>query len=191
MALSNLGVPEENQAAYEQFVAPKQEEYKIQDLSEIDIDAIASNLNSMEQRQQNNLIIKLLFSLIKSNYKIVQTNQLLVDKLVHSQNYLLTHRNKMLIKIGYSENIDNRLRTHRKNDWIVLATGEGSKEREKAMLQTLKENGFKSEPSSEEIFTITPKLVDLLCANNWVGANENKEFILNKFPQQKIFKNTF
>ena len=191
MALSNLGVPEENQAAYEQFVAPKQEEYKIQDLSEIDIDAIASNLNSMEQRQQNNLIIKLLFSLIKSNYKIVQTNQLLVDKLVHSQNYLLTHRNKMLIKIGYSENIDNRLRTHRKNDWIVLATGEGSKEREKAMLQTLKENGFKSEPSSEEIFTITPKLVDLLCANNWVGANENKEFILDKFPQQKMFKNTF
>ena len=160
-------------------------------LSEIDIDAIASNLNSMEQRQQNNLIIKLLFSLIKSNYKIVQTNQLLVDKLVHSQNYLLTHRNKMLIKIGYSENIDNRLRTHRKNDWIVIATGEGSKEREKAMLQTLKENGFKSEPSSEEIFTITPKLVDLLCANNWVGANENKDFILDKFPQQKIFKNTF
>ena len=191
MALSNFGVPEENQAAYEQFVAPKQEEYKIQDLSEIDIDAIASNLNSMEQRQQNNLIVKLLFSLIKSNYKIVQTNQLLVDKLVHSQNYLLTHRNKMLIKIGYSENIDNRLRTHRKNDWIVIATGEGSKEREKAMLQTLKENGFKSEPSSEEIFTITPKLVDLLCANNWVGANENKDFILDKFPQQKIFKNTF
>ena len=97
----------------------------------------------------------------------------------------------MLLKIGYSENIEHRLRTHRRNDWIVLATGEGSKEREKAMLQTLKENGFKSEPSSDEIFTITPKLVDLLCANNWVGANENREFILDKFPQQKIFKNNF
>ena len=191
MASANFGAPEENQAAYEQFFATKQEDYKIQDLSEIDIDAIAANLNSMEQRQQNNLIIKLLFSLIKSNYKIAQTNQLLVDKLVHTQNYLLTHRNKMLLKIGYSENIEHRLRTHRRNDWIVLATGEGSKEREKAMLQTLKENGFKSEPSSDEIFTITPKLVDLLCANNWVGANENREFILDKFPQQKIFKNTF
>ena len=93
----------------------------------------------------------------------------------------------MLVKIGFSESIENRLRTHRRNDWIVLATGEGSKEREKAMLQILKENGLRPEPSSEEIFTITPKLVELLCANNWVGANENKKVILDRFPQQKIF----
>ena len=64
----------------------------------------------------------------------------------------------MLIKLGYSESIENRLRTHRRNDWIVLATGVGSKEREKAMLQTLRENAFRPEPSSEEIFTITPSL---------------------------------
>tara|TARA_Y100001933_G_C18867983_1_gene508727 strand:- start:151 stop:726 length:576 start_codon:yes stop_codon:yes gene_type:complete len=191
MAELNLAMPEENQAAYEQFVPPKHEEYKIPDLSEIDIDAIALNLNSMEQKQQNNLIIKLLFSLIKSNNKIAQTNQLLVDRLVKTKNYLLSHRYKMLIKIGYSENIEHRLRKHRNNDWTVLATGEGSKEREKAMLKTLKQNGFVPEPSSEEIFTISEELVDLLCANNWVGANENKEFILDKFHQQKIFKNTF
>ena len=191
MVLTNFAMPEENQAAYEQFVPPKLEEYKIPDLSEIDIDAIALNLNSMEQKQQNNLIIKLLFSLIKSNNKIAQTNQLLVDRLVKTKNYLLSHRYKMLIKIGYSENIEHRLRKHRNNDWTVLATGEGSKEREKAMLKTLKQNGFVPEPSSEEIFTISEELVDLLCANNWVGANENKEFILDKFHQQKIFKNTF
>jgi len=107
----------------------------------------------------------------------VQSNQFLVDKLVNTQNYLLTNKFMMLLKIGYSENIDNPLRTHRRNDWIVLATGEGSKEREKAMLQTLRENGFRPEPSSEEIFTITPKLIDVLCANNWVGVNENREFM--------------
>jgi len=55
---------EQNQAANEQFVLPKPEEYQIPDLSEKDIDAIALNLNSMEQKQQNNLIIKLLSSLI-------------------------------------------------------------------------------------------------------------------------------
>ena len=187
MVLTNFVMPEENQAAYAQFVPPKLEEYKIPDLSEIYIDAIALNLNTMEQKQQNNLIVKLLFSLIKSNYKIAQTNQLLVDRLVNTQNYLLTHRNKMLIKIGYSENIEHRLRKHRQSDWIVLASGEGSKEREKAMLHTLRENGFRPEPSSDEIFTITPKLVDILCANNWVGANENREFILDKFPQKSLF----
>lgn len=186
MTLNNIA-PDVNQAAYKRFAPPKQEEYKIQDLSEIDIQAIASNLNSMEQRAQINLIIKLIFSLIKAVFKIVQTNQLLVDKLVNTQNYLLTHQTKMLLKVGYSESIESRLRTHRRNGWIVLATGVGSKEREKAMLQTLRENGFRPEPSSEEIFTITPKLVDILCANNWVGANENREFILDKFPQQKIF----
>ena len=186
MTLNNIA-PDENQGAYKGFTRPKQEEYKIQDLSEINVAAIAANLDSMEQKQQNNLIIKLLFSLIKAVIQVLQTNQLLVQRLVHSQNYLLTHESKMLIKLGYSESIENRLRTHRRNGWIVLATGEGSKEREKAMLQTLRENGFRPEPSSEEIFTITPKLVDILCANNWVGANENREFILDKFPQQKIF----
>ena len=186
MTLNNVA-PDVNQAAYKGFARPKHEEYKIQDLSEIDIQAIAGNLKSMEQRAQINLIIKLIFSLIKAIFTIVQTNELLVDKLVNTQNYLLTHKSKMLLKIGYSENIDNRLRTHRRNDWIVLATGEGSREREKAMLQILKENGLRPEPSSEEIFTITPKLVELLCANNWVGANENKKVILDRFPQQKIF----
>ena len=33
---------------------PKQEEYKIQDLSEINVDAIAANLNSIDQRMQIN-----------------------------------------------------------------------------------------------------------------------------------------
>ena len=178
--------PTENSAAYKQFVSPKKQEYKIPELSEIDIDAIVANLNSIVQKQQNNLIIKLLFSIVKSNSKLEETNKLLVEKLVKTKNYLLTHRYKMLIKIGYSENIEHRLRTHRRNDWRVLAIGEGSKERERAMLQTLKENGIKSEPSREEIFTITPKLVELLCANNWVGANENKKDILDKFPQQKL-----
>ena len=180
-------LPDENQAAYKGFAPPKQEEYKIQDLSEINVDAIAANLNSIDQRMQINLIVKLIFILTKAVLQILRTNQLLVQRLVHTQNYLLTHKTKMLIKLGYSESIENRLRTHRRNDWIVLATGVGSKEREKAMLQTLRENGFRPEPSSEEIFTITPKLVDILCANNWVGANENREFILDKFPQQKIF----
>ena len=55
------------------------------------------------------------------------------------------------------------------------------------MLHTLRENGFRPEPSSDKIFTITSKLVDILCANNWFGANENREFILDKFPQKSLF----
>ena len=190
--------PMENRSAYKTFDAPKQQEYPFKDLSNIDIDSIISNLDSMEVQSQLKFIIVLLRSQRRTQAKmelnlqqLIRGQELLVQRLVKTKNYLLSHRYKMLIKIGYSENIEHRLRKHRNNDWTVLATGEGSKEREKAMLKTLKQNGFVPEPSSEEIFTISEELVDLLCANNWVGANENKEFILDKFHQQKIFKNTF
>ena len=187
MTSDYFGVPDENQAAYKNFVAPKQEEYKFTEMSEKDISNFAANLELKDSRDLQKFMIALLCSHSKTLSRIEQLEKLLVDKLVNTQIYLLTHKSKMLVKIGYSENIENRLRTHRRNDWIVLATGQGSKEREKAMLHILKENGIRPEPSSDEIFTITPKLVELLCANNWVGANENKKDILDRFPQQKIF----
>ena len=196
MSNANFAAHDVNHAAYKEYVAPKKEEYVFPEISEKDISNFVQNLQSKEIKDMLKFAITLLGSQSRTLSKhtralqrIEEHEKVLIDKLVNTQNYLLTHRTKMLIKLGYSENIENRLRTHRRNDWIVLATGEGSKEREKAMLQTLKENGFRPEPSSDEIFTITPKLVDVLCANNWVGANENREFILDKFPQQKIFSN--
>ena len=179
--------PDTNQDAYRTFVAPKTKEYKFPEISQKDISDFVTKLESKDSKDLQRFAIALLCSHSQTLSRIEQLEKLLVDKLVITQNYLLTHQTKMLLKVGYSESIESRLRTHRRNGWIVLATGVGSKEREKAMLQTLRENGFRPEPSSEEIFTITPKLVDILCANNWVGANENREFILDKFPQQKIF----
>ena len=187
MVIRSDKAPDQNQDAYKRFVAPKKEEYKFPEISQKDISDFVTKLDSKDSKDLQKFTIALLCSHSQTLSRIEQLEKLLVEKLVNTQNYLLTHKSRMLLKIGYSENIDNRLRTHRRNDWIVLATGEGSKEREKAMLQTLRENGFRPEPSSEEIFTITPKLVDILCANNWVGANENREFILDKYPQQKIF----
>ena len=186
--------PMENRSAYKTFDAPKPQEYPFKDLSNIDIDSIISNLDSMEVQSQLKFIIVLLRSQRRTQAKmelnlqqLIRGQELLVQRLVKTKNYLLIHRYKFLLKIGYSENLENRLKKHRQSDWIVLASGEGSKEREKAMLHTLRENGFRPEPSSDEIFTITPKLVDVLCANNWVGANENREFILDKFPQKSLF----
>lgn len=179
--------PGENQDAYKTFVAPKKEEYKFPEISQKDISDFVTKLESKDSKDLQKFAIALLCSHSRTLIRIEQLEQLLVQKLVNTKIYLLTHKTKMLVKIGFSESIENRLRTHRRNDWIVLATAEGSKEREKAMLQILKENGLRPEPSSEEIFTITPKLVELLCANNWVGANENKKDILDRFTQQKIF----
>ena len=182
-----FGAPDENQAAYKNFVAPEQEEHKFAEMSQKDISDFAANLELKDSRDLQKFMITLLCSHSKTLSRIEQLEKLLVDKLINTQIYLLTHKSKMLVKIGYSDNIENRLRTHRRNDWLVLATGPGTKEREKAMLQILKENGIRPEPSSDEIFAISSKLVELLCANNWVGANEYKMDILDRFPQKKIF----
>tara|TARA_B100000989_G_C19498920_1_gene453358 strand:+ start:846 stop:1415 length:570 start_codon:yes stop_codon:yes gene_type:complete len=179
--------PDTNQDAYKPFVAPKKEEYKYPEISQKDISDFVTKLDSKDSKDLQKFAVALLYSHSQTLSRIEQLEKLLVEKLVNTQNYLLTHQTKMLLKLVYSENIENRLRTNRRNGWIVVATVEGSKEREKAILLTIRENGFRPEPSSEEIFTITLNLVDVLCANNWVGANENREFILDKFPQQKIF----
>ena len=81
-----------------------------------------------------------------------------------------------------SENIDGRLKHHRK-DWIILAHEQGSKQRESRMKHVLKESGFIPMPCTEEVFEITPELVDILEANGWVGANEHRDRLLEKDVQ--------
>ena len=125
--------PDQNQDAYKTFVAPKKEEYKFPEISQKDISDFVTKLDLKDSKDLQKFAIALLCSHSQTLSRIEQLEKLLVDKLVNTQNYLLTHQTKMLLKVGYSENIESRLRTHRRNDWIVLETGVGSKEREKAM----------------------------------------------------------
>ena len=48
------------------------------------------------------------------------------------------------------------------------------------MKQVLKESGFIPMPCTEEVFEITPALVDILEANGWVGVRDNREKLLEK-----------
>ena len=185
--------PMENRSAYLTFDAPKQPEYQFKDLSDIEVDSAIANLDSMEVRSQLKFAIVLLQSQRKTQSRmeatleqLVQGQELLIQRLIKTKNYLLIHRYKFLLKFGYSENLENRLKKHRQSDWIVLASAEGSKEREKALKMLLKEEGIKPEPSSDEIFSITPKLVEILCAFDWVGANKYKDLILRKDHQLEI-----
>tara|TARA_S200000501_G_scaffold362963_1_gene393115 strand:+ start:508 stop:1098 length:591 start_codon:yes stop_codon:yes gene_type:complete len=193
MTIQTNSEPMENRSAYKTFDAPKQPEYQFKDLSDIEVDSVIANLDSMEGRSQLKFAIVLLQSHRKTQARmeatlerLVKGQDLLVQRLVKTKNYLLIHKYKFLLKFGYSENIENRLKKHRQSDWIVLASEEGSKEREKALKKLLKEEGIKPEPSSDEIFTITPKIVEILCAFNWVGAQEYRNLILRKDHQLEI-----
>ena len=179
----------ENSAAYEKFVAPKEPDYQYQDLSDTDIDKVISNLDSMELREQINFAITLIKSQRKSQYQILDSlkrlekdQSTLVDKLVKTEVYLLMHKTRRCLKLGYSENIDGRLKQHRK-DWIILAHEQGSKQRESRMKRVLKDSGFIPMPCTDEVFEITPELVDTLEANGWVGANEHRDRLLEKDVQ--------
>jgi len=48
------------------------------------------------------------------------------------------------------------------------------------MKHVLKESGFIPMPCTEEVFEITPELVDILEANGWVGVHDNREKLLEK-----------
>ncbi len=181
--------PTENSAAYKKYVAPKEPDYQYQDLSDADIEKVIANLDSMELREQIKFVITLNKSQRKSQSQILDSlgrlekgQNTLMDKLVKTEVYLLMHKKRHCLKIGYSENIDGRLKHHRK-EWIILAHEHGSKQRESRMKQVLKESGFIPMPCTEEVFEITPALVDILEANGWVGANEHRDRLLKKDVQ--------
>ena len=188
---SSMGnvAPTENSAAYKKYVAPKKPEYQFQDLTDADIEKKMSLLDSMDLRDQLKFAITLIKSQRKSQSQILESlgrlekgQSTLLDKLVKTEVYLLMHKTRRLLKIGYSENIDGRLKQHRK-DWIILAHEQGSKQRESRMKQVLKDSGFVPMPCTDEIFEITPELVDTLEANGWVGANEHRDRLLEKDVQ--------
>ena len=181
--------PTENSAAYKKYVAPKEPDYQYQDLSDADIEKVIANLDSMELREQIKFVITLNKSQRKSQSQILDSlgrlekgQNTLMDKLVKTEVYLLMHKKRHCLKIGYSENIDGRLKHHRK-EWIILAHEHGSKQRESRMKQVLKESGFIPMPCTEEVFEISPALVDILEANGWVGVNEHRDRLLKKDVQ--------
>mgnify|MGYP003318197586 CR=1 FL=1 len=148
-----------------------------------------ANLNSLDLRDQLKFAIDLIKSQRKSQSQILDSlkrlekdQSTLVDKLVKTEIYLLMHKTRRLLKIGYSENIDGRLKQHRK-DWIILSHEQGSKQRESRMKRVLKESGFVPMPCTDEVFEITPELVDTLEANGLVGANEHRDSLLEKDVQ--------
>ena len=185
---SSMGnvAPTENSAAYKKYVAPKKPEYQFQDLTDADIEKKMSLLDSMDLRDQLKFAITLIKSQRKSQSQIQESlrrlekgQSTLMDKLVKTEVYLLMHKKRRCLKIGYSENIDGRLKHHRK-EWIILAHEHGSKQRESRMKQVLKESGFIPMPCTEEVFEITPELVDILEANGWVGVHDNRDKLLEK-----------
>ena len=182
-------VPTENSAAYKKYVAPKEPEYQFQDLSDADIEKKMSILDSMDLRDQLKFAITLIKSQRKSQSDILDSlgrlekgQSTLLDKLVKTEVYLLMHKTRRCLKLGYSENIDGRLKQHRK-DWIILSHEQGSKQRESRMKRVLKESGFVPMPCTDEVFEISPELVDTLEANGWVGANEHRDRLLEKDVQ--------
>ena len=189
----NLFAPDENQAAYRSFIAPKQPDYQIQNISDEDISSVIANLDSMELRDQIKFLITLSQSerktqarMEKSLAKLEKGLNLLVDKICKTKIYTLIHKDKYLMKFGYSENIENRLRTHKK-DWIIVATEEGSKQAEDRMKKILKDKGFLPMPCTEEVHEITPEIVDTFAAADWCGVRRNRELILKKDRQLNCF----
>ena len=90
------------------------------------------------------------------------------------------------MKFGYSENIENRLRTHKK-DWIIIANEEGSKQAEDRMKQIHKDKGFLPMPCTGEVHEISPEIVDTFAAADWCGVRRNRELILKKDRQLDCF----
>ena len=176
----------ENSAAYKKFVAPKKE-YKQIDLSEIDFESEAKNLNKKDILEKLDFLTTLSLSNRDTIHKVVLKNQeTLIESLVNTVNYSAIHKSFNQLQIGFSNNWEVRKKEHVRNGWIILDAKAGSLKEERKVKDVIKEFRLMPVPASKEIFPITPELVSLLISLDWVGIKENKNLILTKDPQLDI-----
>ena len=178
--------PKENSAAYKKFVAPKKE-YKQIDLSEIDFELEAKNLNKKDLLEKLDFLTTLALSNRETMHKVLIKNQeTLIESLVNTVNYSAIHKSFNQLQIGFSSNWEVRKKEHVRNGWIILDAKAGSLKEERKVKDVIKEFRLMPVPASKEIFPITPELVNLLISLDWVGIKENKNLILTKDPQLDI-----
>lgn len=176
----------ENSAAYKKFVAPKKE-YKQIDLSEIDFELEAKNLNKKDLLERLDFLTTLALSNRETMHKVVIKNQeTLIESLVNTVNYSAIHKSFNQLQIGFSNNWEVRKKEHVRNGWIILDAKAGSLKEERKVKDVIKEFRLMPVPASKEIFPITLELVNLLISLDWVGIKENKNLILTKDPQLDI-----
>jgi hypothetical protein len=176
----------ENSAAYKKFVAPKKE-YKQIDLSEIDFESEAKNLNKKDILEKLDFLTTLSLSNRHTIHKVLLKNQeTLIESLVNTVNYSAIHKSFNQLQIGFSSNWKVRKKEHVRNGWIILDAKAGSLKEERKVKDVIKEFRLMPVPASKEIFPITPELVNLLISLDWVGIKENKNLILTKDPQLDI-----
>ena len=109
---------------------------------------------------------------------------LLIGELVTNKVYSFRHEEHNHIKIGYTGDLESRRKRHESEGWIYLGSRPGNQQNDEKMVKTiLKKSGIKPVPGTKEQYEITPKLVEVLVAVNWVGIKEYKDQLLKKDAQ--------
>ena len=109
---------------------------------------------------------------------------LLIGELVTNKVYSFRHEEHNHIKIGYTGDLESRRKRHESEGWIYLGSRPGNQQNDEKRVKTiLKKSGIKPVPGTKEQYEITPKLIEVLVAVNWVGIKEYKDQLLKKDAQ--------
>ena len=190
----NHNKPKINNAAY--APAPRAEvPYQEVSIDNFDPDNFKYALETKDQNEKINLLMQqnksLSFSINKQNEVINNLKKefgkkidLLIGELVTNKVYSFRHEEHNHIKIGYTGDLESRRKRHESEGWIYLGSRPGNQQNDEKMVKTiLKKSGIKPVPGTKEQYEITPKLVEVLVAVNWVGIKEYKDQLLKKDAQ--------
>ena len=186
-----------NSTAYD--LAPKAEvAYKEVSIDNLDTNNFRVGLESQDLNQKINLLIHQTRALRQDNIKkeanleackkdirdIGKKIDLLVGELITNKVYSFRHQEYNQIMIGYTGNFEYRRKRHEANGWILLGQKPGNQQKdEKRIKELIKSVGIKPLPGTHEQYEITPQLIALLVADDWVGIKENKDKLLQKDSQ--------
>ena len=164
------------------FIAPKKKFAPI-DKSNMDFELERAKLDVLDETGKLNLVSNSSLTLCQKMDQVIKNQEILIESLVNTVNYTMMSDTFNQIMIGVSSNWEVREKHHKRKGWITLGAGPGSLKQERIVKDVIKQCKMKPVPASEEIFLITPELINILISLQWVGVKENKKRILTKDPQ--------
>ena len=170
-----------NSAAYKDFKDDSKVETIDPPVDElIDIDSFRRKLEDGNTHQ-------MLLTIFYQNRHIIK-NQL-EDKKYHDDKeqlrvYFLRHKVENWLMVGYTNTLERRLKEHERKGWEYLGDQVGTQQGlEKPLLDSIREAGFSSIPTSNEVFKITAPLIYFLIAKKCKGITED---LLQKDTQTSL-----
>ena len=102
----------------------------------------------------------------------------------HQRIYFVRHKEENWLMLGYTNNLARRLKEHKSKGWEYVGDQVGTQQGlEKLLLDSIRAAGFKSIPTSNEVFKISEPFIEFLICKQCDGITKD---LLRKDTQKSL-----